>query len=167
MLRTWSYACAVGPDSGTLLMTWNLTTLQILSLRIFLPIIVIAAAEISPNAYKSVSTCEQIIFMQQYAPEPKALGSLYVRYPACANLTTKGDDVFVVVNASLDEAFPEEVAALLNMAFGVAGWLAGLIHIFLVEVYLNYTKDEDERLKKVSMARRRAAGLEGKIKVTK
>jgi hypothetical protein len=130
-------------------------------------IIAIAAAKISPNAYKSVTTCEQIIYMYQFVSEPESLDSLYSRYPTCANLTNKGEDVFVVVNASLHRAFPEEKAALLNMIFGVSGWLASVVHLILMEVYLIYTKDEDERLKKVSIVRRKAAGLEGNIKVIK
>ena len=67
----------------------------------------------------------------------------------------------------MHRAFPEEKAALLNMIFGVSGWLASVVHLILVEVYLNYTKDEDERLKKVSIVRRKAAGLEGSMKVIK
>lgn len=37
--------------------------------------------------------------------------------------------------------------------------MAIVIHIFAVEWYLRATQDEDERLQKVSMARRKAAGL--------
>lgn len=68
----------------------------------------------------------------------------------------------VIVNATLSRRLPEEKAALMNMVFGVSGWVALVIHILLVEVYLNYSKDEDERLKKVSLIRRKAAGYEVK-----
>jgi hypothetical protein len=86
--------------------------------------------------------------------------SLYTRYPACAGYDKASmGDVYVVVDATLHGYFPEQNAALLDLVFGVSGWAAVLVHVLLVEVYLNYTKDEDERLRKVSVIRRKAAGL--------
>lgn len=93
-----------------------------------------------------------------------SVDSLYTRYPACVGYDKlRMGDVYVIVNAGLHRYFPEERAALLNMIFGVSGWAAILVHVLLIEVYLNYTKAEDERLKKVSTARRRAAGFEGAV----
>ena len=89
--------------------------------------------------------------------------SLYTRYPACANLEGSGSDVHVIVNATLSKRLPEEKAALMNTVFGVSGWVALVIHVLLVEVYLNCSKDEDERLKKVSGMRKKAAGYEVKV----
>lgn len=56
--------------------------------------------------------------------------------------------------------FPEERAAMMSIVFGVSGWAALVTHFVLTEVYLSFTRDEDERLRKVSMARRKKAGLE-------
>lgn len=90
-----------------------------------------------------------------------SVGTMYARYPACVGYDkTSMGDVHVMVNASLHRAFPEQRAALINMVFGVSGWTALVVHILLTEIYLSYTRDEDERLRKVSVLRRKAAGLE-------
>lgn len=69
----------------------------------------------------------------------------------------------MIVNATLaNNRLPEEKAALMNMVFGVSGWVAIVVHILLVEVYLDSSKDEDERLRKASAVRRKAAGYKGK-----
>lgn len=96
--------------------------------------------------------------MYESVTNSTSLASLYIRYPMCTNLSTSDHPVYVVVNAAM--AFPEEKAALLNMIFGVSEWTALLIHALAVEIYLNTTRDEGERLKKVSLMRRRAAGFE-------
>jgi hypothetical protein len=88
----------------------------------------------------------------------QTLVSLYDRYPACATSTVVGVDTYVVVNASLDPRYPEEKAALMNTVFGAAAFLGVIVHVLLVEVYLDYTKDEGERLMRISLARRRATG---------
>jgi hypothetical protein len=64
------------------------------------------------------------------------------------------------VNASLNKAYPEEKAALMNLIFGVSSWLALVLHMVLTELYLNLTDDENDRLKKISVTKRRIAGLE-------
>jgi hypothetical protein len=124
-------------------------------------IIAICTEIFSPGGYKSITTCEEMIFTYNLIANASLFASLYTRYPACVgyNVSTMGD-VYVIVNASLNREYPEEKAALLNMVFGASGWVAGVVHLILTEVYLNYTKDEDERLKKISIVRRRAAGLE-------
>ena len=103
--------------------------------------------------------------MYQFVAYPSNLSSLYSRYPACVKLEEigSGSDVYVVVNATLGNGmFPEERAALMNMIFGVSGWIALVLHILLVEVYLSYNKEEDEWLRRVSGVRRKAARYEVK-----
>jgi hypothetical protein len=97
--------------------------------------------------------------MYRWVSNPDSVASLYTRYPACMDAKAIGSNVYVIVNASLSKKFPEERAALLNMLFGVSGWIALVIHILLLEVYLNYTRDEDERLKMISAERRRTMGF--------
>jgi hypothetical protein len=126
-------------------------------------VLAISIAKLSPNSYNSVLPCDEIIYMYQFVASPSNLSSLYSRYPACAKLDGSGSDVYVVVNATLGNGMlPEERAALMNMIFGVSGWIALVLHILLVEVYLSYNKEEDERLRKVSGVRRRAARYEVK-----
>lgn len=95
-----------------------------------------------------------------YGSSPDA--SLLDRYPACRNFDSSGamETVYVVVNASMHKARPEERAALLNMVFGVSGWAALITHFVLTEWFLSGTREEDERLRRVSQLRRRVAGLE-------
>ena len=164
VLRTWSYACTVCPLLSLETSCSQLTT-QILTLRIFMIVLAISIAKLSPNSYKSVLPCDEIIYMYQFVAYPSNLSSLYSRYPACVKLeeSGSGSDVYVVVNATLGNGmFPEERAALMNMIFGVSGWIALVLHILLVEVYLSYNKEEDEWLRRVSGVRRKAARYEVK-----
>jgi hypothetical protein len=123
-------------------------------------IIAISADKIIPNVYKTVTTCQEILHMYRWVTNPDSVASLYTRYPACVDLKTIGSNVHVLVNASLSKMFPEERAALLSIVFGVSGWITLVIHTLLLEVYLNYNMDEDERLKMVSAERRRSMGFE-------
>lgn len=101
--------------------------------------------------------------MYKFVTNPDHVSSLHTRYPACAGLEGGGSNVYVIVNATLGIGrLPEERAALMNMVFGVSGWIALVIHILLTEIYLNYNIDEDIRLTKVSRMRRRAAGYDVK-----
>ena len=125
-------------------------------------IISIAIAKISPNSFKSIMPCNEIIYMYEFVTNPDFISTFYSRYPACKNLEGNASDVHVIINATLSRRLPEEKAALMNMVFGVSGWVALVIHVLFVEVYLSYSKDEDERLKKVSLMRRKVAGYEAK-----
>ncbi|CAJ2501359.1 Uu.00g042120.m01.CDS01 [Anthostomella pinea] len=52
-----------------------------------------------------------------------------------------------------------EVTAAMNASFGMAIWLAWLIHIFGAELYLHLTPVEAERLRRVSYQRQLEAGM--------
>lgn len=83
---------------------------------------------------------------------------IYTTYPTCRNFTAS-IPAYVVVNADITTGRPEEVASILELCFGTCAWMSTVIHIFAIEWYLRATPDEDERLQKVSLARRKAAGL--------
>jgi hypothetical protein len=117
----------------------------------------VPAEIISPGQYRGVMSCKEIY---SHYPDPTSVASLNLRYPPCANFSSTPQSVYAIVTASLEATKPEEVYMAVSFAFGISAWLAGVIHILAVEIYLNATKDEDERLKKVSAMRRRAAGLE-------
>jgi hypothetical protein len=114
------------------------------------------AAKLSSRRYHTVSTCQELIFMYEGYSIP--LEDVYSTYPTCRNFTAS-IPAYVVVNADITTGRPEEVGAILELSFGTCAWMAMVIHIFAVEWYLRATQDEDERLQKVSMARRKAAGL--------
>lgn len=91
------------------------------------------------------------------------IANMYSRFPTCANLAPGlAEKTFVAVPATIASKLekPEQMAALFNLTFGVSFWLGFFINVAACEIYLNSTKEEDERLKKFSLLRRRAAGLE-------
>lgn len=90
------------------------------------------------------------------------LNAMYQRYGACLNLTIPALEniVAVKVRINLKEGHPEELTALYPLLFGFCGALAIVINILTVETYIYLTKDETERLKRVSTGRRRARGME-------
>jgi hypothetical protein len=127
-------------------------------------IISISAKILSSGRYKTVVACREIVYMyeQLYVMNlsaTKGLGYVFERYPACVT----GEEVDVVVTASLAhwDVKPEERWAMMKLVFGVSGWVALVGHGLLVEVYLNWTRGEGERLKKLSAGKRAAAGLDG------
>jgi len=130
---------------------------QILTMRLIMYIMSNLAKFFAPNGYKTVSTCKQLIFM--YEDKSFPLSELFERYSVCANVVDSSETVYVVVNAFMKRARPEELAAILGLTFGPAMWMAQVIHVLAAEWYLNETKREDERLKEVSRLRRKAAGM--------
>lgn len=99
-------------------------------------IISLAVDKVSPDAYKWVSSYEQILFMSTDFNDVALIPSIYARYPACVKWEPTSSKVYVVVNASLSRNYPEKRAAMLNIVFGAAGWLAMVVHILLIEIYL-------------------------------
>jgi hypothetical protein len=73
------------------------------------------------------------------------------RYPSCAELGEKGGrEVFVAVNASLNVMRPEEIFSMLSLVYGVCAFLGLVIHVLGVEIYLEWSKGESERLKEAA-----------------
>jgi hypothetical protein len=69
-----------------------------------------------------------------------------------------GREVFVAVNTSLNMSRPEEIFSMLSLVYGVCAFLGLMIHVVGIEIYLDWTKGEDDRLREIS--RRREKGLE-------
>lgn len=130
---------------------------QVLTMRLVL-VLVVLAAKLSPNDYRLVSTCQEIIFAYGHYSIP--LEKVYSAYSSCRNFTSS-IPAYVVVNADIARGHPEQVLALLNLSFGPSAWIPGAIHIFAIEIYLRMTAGEDERLKTVSLARRKMTGIVG------
>jgi hypothetical protein len=138
--------------------------IQILTLRFLMGIISISAKILSPGRYKTVVSCKEIVYMyeQLYVmnlSSTKGLGYVFERYPACK--ITDGGDVVVTASLAHWDVKPEERWAMMKLVFGVAGWVALVGHALLVEVYLNWTRGEGERLRRVSLGRRRDMWLDG------
>lgn len=75
-------------------------------------------------------------------------------YPICSN----GEDHKLVIPALSDEQ-PEHIAAALAVSFGMAAWLATVLHIIGVEIYLWLTPAETARLRQVSYEKQLEAGM--------
>ena len=110
---------------------------------------------ISPNRYKTVSTCAEILHTYETLScnFTRSLPRILERYPSCAGLNAKdltAREVFVAVNASLDVMRPEEIFSMLSLVYGVCAFLGLIVHVLGVEVYLEWSRTENERLKKVS-----------------
>lgn len=116
----------------------------------------ISAARLSPGRYRVVTTCQEIL-SRNLNRDPSSSSAVVGRYPTCANLTATDDPVYTIVTGSLNAQYPEEVGALLGLVFGAAAWMAQVLSILAVEVYLDCTRDEQERLRKVSLVRAKAA----------
>jgi hypothetical protein len=131
-------------------------------------IISISAKILNPGRYKTVVSCKEIVYLYEQLylvnlSTSKGLQYIYERYPACKITDGGYGEVDVVVTASLAhwDVKPEERLAMMKLVFGVAGWVALVGHVLLVEVYLSATRGEGERLRRVSDGRRRALGLDG------
>ncbi|KAL8726533.1 MAG: hypothetical protein Q9166_006665 [cf. Caloplaca sp. 2 TL-2023] len=132
MLRTWFYAGSI------------------ITLRI---IMIISALIISKTGgFYQAWPCEKISFLFEDDP-----AGFQRAYPACftANGTMDG---WVAVRAKFAGNAPQ-IAASLGLTFGSAGWLALAIHAIGVELYLQMTPREANRLRVVSYQRQLEAGF--------
>jgi hypothetical protein len=121
-------------------------------------ILIVGISSLGPDIFRLPLSCAKMEFM---FPDPSELAAMYKRYPVCANLTsTASENTFVGISANIKRINLEERTAILSLVFGVAGMIGLIMNIGFVETYLNLTRDEDERLKKVSLARRRKLGWE-------
>jgi uncharacterized membrane protein len=99
-----------------------------------------------------------------------AIGSYYIAM-SCQQISQSNGDAskylacradpngWTVVHAAFATANGiEEVAATFQLTFGMSLWLTFALHIFGVEVYLQLTKAETERLRRVSYERQMERG---------
>jgi hypothetical protein len=106
-----------------------------------------------PGSYKSISTCQEITYTYRTLScnFTRALTTIAGRYPACVNLSDNEEEVLVVVDGNLSMKRPEEIFALLSLVYGPSAFLGLCVHILGVEWYLNLTKGEGERLRRIGV----------------
>jgi len=136
--------------------------IQILSLRVVMVFLVVGISNFCPARFRFVLSCEELAYLHR--SNATALTAVASRYPSCVGLANGigSADVFVAIPANWSKEFQENRTALVNLVFGASGVVGYIVNIFLLEIYLRKTSGENERLRKVSDARRRAAGLEKK-----
>ncbi|TAQ89191.1 hypothetical protein B7494_g2482 [Chlorociboria aeruginascens] len=104
--------------------------------------------------YYTVWTCDEIDYLYNSFG---ISGILESKYPQC--LVANGTlDNYVVVKAIFNKTIPESFGASLEMPFGIALWLSIFMHGVGVEIYLNLTPKESQRLRQVSYEKQLEAG---------
>ena len=134
MLRTWVY-CG-----------------SIISLRFVLK----AAMQISykmDDLYDS-QPCVTIYYGYAAFGVPDAQNPTTLLYPSCGE-NASASTAYTAVPT--DSETPEGIAAAYNLCFGMAAFIALVIHAISVEVYLHLTPAETERLRQVSRQRQEDA----------
>ena len=117
-------------------------------------IMIIAAQVIAKQNYHVVWSCAKL------AATVAGNVDLASSYPACAAFVN-GTDLEAVssVAATFAVGGPENTGAALNAAFGMALWVSFALHAFGVEVYLQLTPKEAQRLRQISYQRQLEAGM--------
>lgn len=129
--RAWMLRCWV--YAGTIITT-----------RIILILSAIIVSSI--GGFYIAMPCKQLSYM----------GGDASNYPACA----ADSNGYTAVEANFnDPQGVEEVAAAMQMSFGMAGWIALMLHVIGIEVYLKLTPAENERLRQVSYERQLERGF--------
>ncbi|KAE8384315.1 hypothetical protein BDV23DRAFT_177148 [Aspergillus alliaceus] len=81
------------------------------------------------------------------------------RYPDCASFYNGSHPAQNVLVLGDLNGSPDELGTALNINFGMALWLAMFIHALGVEIYLQLTPRESQRLRKISYTRQLEAGF--------
>ena len=110
----------------------------------------------SLDGYYVAVGCDEIFADYAHLGIPDKANPAFKLNPLCASANTTVNGQVVVPLKNLG---PENVGAAFQMTFGMALWIAFLIHAVVVEVYLNLTPAEGERLRMVSYERQLEAGF--------
>ena len=133
---------------------WMLRAMFYLGTIITLRIIMIISALIISkiDTYNTVRSCAEIASIYG-SSQPD-----YDIYPRC-NGSTNPTRELVIVHASFANGRKEEIGASLGVSFGMAMWLALILHLVGVEIYLGMTPRESNRLRQVSYERQLEKGF--------
>lgn len=133
---------------------WMLRAMFYLGTIITMRLIMILAAIISSkmSSYYSTMSCGQLYSIYD-SPDP-----VNALYPACTGVGASMKDI-VVVPANFTSGKPEQIGASFHISFGMAWWMAIILHVVGVEIYLNLTPREGNRLRQVSYERQIERGF--------
>lgn len=122
----------------------------IITMRI---IMIISALVISGiNSYNTVMYCNEITSIYGSSRPVQKF------YPQCISANATNDPL-VAVHAAFAGGRPEQIAASMRMSFGMAFWMAIILHLVGVEIYLALTPRESNRLRQVSYERQLERGF--------
>jgi Predicted membrane protein (DUF2306) len=134
---------------------WMLRTVFYMGTIITSRIIQIATAEVISRVhdYYQIQTCGQMA--SNYGGAGSLPADVAAMFPQCSNTTV---DLPVAVQADFHGNL-EQVGASLGLGFGMALWMAILLHLVGVEIYLNLTPSENKKLRTTSYERQLEAGF--------
>ncbi|EPS41163.1 hypothetical protein H072_4967 [Dactylellina haptotyla CBS 200.50] len=132
---------------------WMLRAMFYLGVIITMRIILLVGSIVvnAQKSYWTVAECKEVEFGYQ---DPNMFREMY---PACVGLNGEIVDGHVAVQG-LADGMAEEVAVGFKLSFGMAAWVAIMMHLVGVEVYLALTPRETERLRKISYERQLERG---------
>ncbi|KAL8943675.1 MAG: hypothetical protein Q9211_000910 [Gyalolechia sp. 1 TL-2023] len=132
---------------------WMLRAMFYLGTIITLRLIMILSALISSKMsyYASTMTCGELLSILDTTQEVNSF------YPQCGQPGSTLDTL-VIVQARFGSQ-PEQIASALRLSFGMALWMALFLHATGVEIYLNLTPRESNRLRQVSYEKQMEKGL--------
>ncbi|KAL8764697.1 MAG: hypothetical protein Q9209_007920 [Squamulea sp. 1 TL-2023] len=132
---------------------WMLRAVFYLGTIITLRIIMILAALIASTMsyYDTIMTCGELLSILGTSQQVNA------RYPQCGQPGSTVDTRAIVQAKFGDQ--PEQVGSALRLSFGMAVWMALFLHAAGVEIYLNLTPRESNRLRQVSYEKQLEKGL--------
>ncbi|KAL1648404.1 hypothetical protein SLS58_002157 [Diplodia intermedia] len=159
MLRTWFYVRALSLFHPYLSFPLTFDNVQLGSIITTRIIQITTATVVSAGRnYFVARPCAQLLFTLAGSER-----RLLAAFPECAAYVSGGDaGRYALVRADMGAggpAGPAGVGAALGVGFGMALWLALVVHAVGVEVYLKLTPREHERLRNVSYQRQLEAGM--------
>ncbi|EUC45625.1 hypothetical protein COCMIDRAFT_94973 [Bipolaris oryzae ATCC 44560] len=117
-------------------------------------IMIISAQIIKNSGYYTVWPCVKI------AATIEDDIDLVTSYPACSAFANGSNpDAVSAVAATIGSGDRANTGAALNIAFGMAVWVAFALHAIGVEIYLHLTPREAQRLRQVSYQKQLEAGM--------
>ncbi|KAK3201102.1 hypothetical protein GRF29_213g1028883 [Pseudopithomyces chartarum] len=134
---------------------WMLRAWFLLGTPITTRIILVFAAAIvtKQNNYLQTRHCEHIEFMLQSATKTLEF------YPECAAyFNGSNPDQHAIVRASMDFNRVDQMSAALGTTFGMALWLGMALQAAGIEIYLQLTPKESDRLRQISYRKQMEAG---------
>ena len=106
------------------------------------------------NTYSAIQTCGSVDYL--LSPSGRSAAMFY---PQCGFPNATANTEIIVLANIIEPLGPHSVGAALDLSFGMAMWLAIIIHLVGVEIYLGLTPRESERLRRVSYERQLEAGF--------
>jgi uncharacterized membrane protein len=137
---------------------WMLRTMFYMGSIITMRMILVSGALIISqiDEYRNIWSCEQIEWTWNFLQAGDYLQS----YPQCANQSGLSTGYVPVLANIANVKDPAQLGTSLQIPFGMAIWLAIIVHVIGVEIYLHLTPREALRLRIESYKRQKGAGYE-------